>query len=77
MYSILKCSESGFQEAPNVCGRNVISPFHFSELVLISRDMQVGQHVETAICPPALPSDMHVVTLHRNPCKCIFLSGYY
>lgn len=29
--------------------------------------MQVGQHVETAICPQVLLSEMHTVTLHRNP----------
>lgn len=44
---------------PNICGSNVISPVHLSELVLITCDMQVGQHVETAICPQVLPSDMH------------------
>lgn len=67
MGCIFKCSKGGFQGAPNVCGSNVISPFHLSELVLISVDMQVGQHVETAICPRAFPSDTHTVTLHRNP----------
>lgn len=31
--------------------------------------MQVGQHVETAICPRALPPDTQAVTLHRKPLR--------
>ncbi len=77
MYSKYRRSKGGFQGVPNARGRNIISPFHLSELVPFSLDMQVGQHVETAICPRALPSDMHTVTLHRSRRKCILLSGYY
>lgn len=67
----------GFQGAPNVCGSIVLSPFHLSELALVTCDVQVGQHAETAISPPLLPWSMRRVTLHHNPCKCIFLWRYY
>lgn len=66
-YTVLSNIQSGFQGATNLRRSNVISPFHLSELVLISLDMQVGQHVETAICPQVLLSEMHTVPLHRNP----------
>lgn len=71
----LKSCSNVFQSALNARGGNVISPFHLSEL--ISLDVQVGQRAETAIGPPALLSDMHMVTLHLNSSKCIFLQGYY